>query len=267
MQEDKALGKENISRDDIVIPRLALMQAVNPEVVEGKCASGDFWHTVLEEVLGEELDDLIIIHHSKRYTLWNPRHLGGGILARASDGVNWDEPNQKFSFAPFKDFPKKVIEYDLGTKVGRDIGLGKWGTTDPENPDSPPIATLTHALVCILESRPEMGPFVMLLQRSAEPVAKQLLSKVQLDPAPIFGQKYKVSSRVVTSGENSFNQYVFTKNGHVQDPDLYAFLKEQHIQFRDTGVKYDEEAARAEADRDIDAAAGGDDGNGGDDKY
>lgn len=263
MQEDKALGKENISRDDLVIPRVALMQAVNPEVTEGKAQSGDFFHTVLEEVLGTEIDDLIIIHHSKRYTLWNPRHLGGGILARASDGVNWDEPNQKFTFAPFKDFPKKVVTYELGTKVGRDIGLGKWGTTDPDNPDSPPIATLTHALVCILQSRPEMGPFVMLLQRSAEPVAKQLLSKVQLDPAPIFGQVYRVGSRVITGDSGDFNQYTFTKNGHVQDADLYTFLKEQHIQFRDTGIKYDEEAERP----DTDASTGGDDGNGGDPKY
>lgn len=262
MQEDKALGKENIARDDMVIPRVALMQAVNPEVTEGRCASGDFWHTVLEEVLGEELDDLIIIHHSKRYTLWKPRHLGGGILARASDGVNWDEPDQVYKFSPYKDRPKYEVEYKTGKKVGRDIGLGKWGSLDPENPDSPPAATLTHALVCMIESRPEMGPFVILLQRSAEPVAKMLLSKIQLDPAPIFGQRFKLGSKVVSIADGDFNQYTFVKNGHVQDADLYAFLKEQHVAFRDSGVKYDE-AAEQPAEQ----AYSGDDGNGGDDKY
>ena len=110
-----------------------------------------------------------------------------------------------------------------------------------------------------------MGPFVILLQRSAEPIAKQLLSKVQLDPAPIFGQKYKMGSRLITNGDQSFNQYTFAKNGHVQDPDLYAFLKEQHIAFRDSGVKFDEEAERP-ADPDA-GDAGADDGNGGDPKY
>lgn len=264
MQEDKSLGKENISRDDIVIPRVALMQAVHPEVIEGKCSSGDLWHTVLEEVLGDEIDDLIIIHHSKRYTLWNPRYLGGGILARASDGVNWDEPGQKFSFAPYKDRSKYVVEYVLGSKVGRDIGLGKWGSMDPENPESPPAATLTHALVCMIESRPEMGPFVILLQRSAEPVAKALLSKVQMDPAPIFGQKYRMGSKVVNGdGGDSFNQYTFSKNGHVSDVDLYNFLKEQHIQFKEAGVKYDENAEQPE-DR---SGESGDGNAGADDKY
>src|SRR4051812_34767143 len=74
MQEDAAAnsGKENIGREDMVIPRVALTQAVSPEAIDGRCEVGHFWHTVLEEDLGETLD-LIIVHQSKRYTLWNPR--------------------------------------------------------------------------------------------------------------------------------------------------------------------------------------------------
>ena len=245
MQEDAHTGKENIARDDMVIPRVALMQAVSEQVQENKAESGNFFHTVSEEDLGDEID-IVIVYHSKRYTLWNPRHAGGGVLARATDGQHWDA-DWKGEIAPYKDRPKyKVaLEVKAGEKVGRDIGLGRWGTLDPENPDSPPAATLTHALVCICPDRLEMGPFVVLLQRSAEPVAKMLLSKVSIDPAPIYGQVYTMGSKVAASSTgDGFNQYTFTKNGHVQDADLYAMLKEQNASFTERGVKFDEKSAQ-----------------------
>ena len=260
MRDDARMGKENISTEDMIVPRVALMQAIHPEVQEGKAESGNFFHTVLEEDLGPEVR-LVVIHHSKRYTLWRPRHEGGGVLARASDGVNWDQPGE-FEVSPYKDRPKYRVKLQTGRKVGPDVGLGKWGTLDPDNPDSPPAATLTHVLVCADVDNLERGPFVVLLQRSAMKVAKGLLSKINLDSAPIFGQVYKMASRSETSASGDFNQYTFAKDGHVDTADMYNFLKEQHQTFSAAGVKYDEAADQPE-----DVASSEDDGNGGDDKY
>lgn len=261
MQGDAAsrAGKENIARDDMVVPRVALAQAVSPEVIEGRCENANFYHTVAEEDLGDVIDDLIILHHSKRYTLWNPRHAGGGVLARASDGAHWDQ-DFDVEFAPFKDQPKLKVRYSAkaGDKVGRDVGLGKWGSLNPDDSDSPPAATLTHVLVCVSLSRIGMGPFVVLLQRSAEPVAKLLLSKVNIDPAPIYGQIYSMSAKPQPSANGDFNQYVFAKNGHVEDEGIYLWAKEQHEAFKALGVKVDE----AQEQRDIPDADGG---GGGDD--
>lgn len=260
MRQDSRLGKENISQQDMVIPRIALLQAVHPEVMEGRGDNGNFWHTVNELDLGPEIDDIVWLHISKRYTLWNPRHAGGGILARASDGINWDQPGE-FQISPYKDRPKYTVTLQTGKKVGKDIGLGAWGTLDPENPDSPPAATLTYALAGIRANNPEMGPFVVLLQRSAEPVARMLLSKIQLDPAPLFGQVYRMGSKVQPSNNGDFNQYTFTKNGHVQTQEQYEEFKKLHEGFAATGVKFDETAEQPE-----DVAAG-DAGDSGDDKY
>ncbi len=260
---DNRLGKENIARDDMVIPRVALLQAVSPEVIDGRGESGNFFHTVAEEDLGPTLD-VIIVHHSKRYTLWNPRHAGGGVLARASDGKHWDN-DWEGEIQPFKEKAKYKVKLAVkaGEAVGRDVGLGRWGTGDPENEDSPPAATLTHVLVCVATDRLEMGPFVILLQRSAEPVAKMLLSKVSIDTAPIFGQVYTVGSKVVPGATgDGFNQYTFVKNGHVQDAELYGFLKAQHITFKEEGVKVDESAEQPD-----DKIASGSDDDAGDDKY
>lgn len=255
-------GKENIARDDMVIPRVALTQAVSPEAIDGRCEVGHFFHTVLEEDLGPELD-IVIVHHSKRYTLWNPRHSGGGVLARASDGKRWDA-DWEGEIQPSKDSKRKVkFSVKAGEPVGRDVGLGRWGTLDPENEDSPPAATLTHVLVCVAKDRLDFGPFVVLLQRAAEPVAKQLLTKVQLDQAPIFGQRYLMSSKDQAGATgDGFKQFTFTKNGHVDTEELYLFCKKQNENLTESGVKFDEAAEQPE-----DRGGDGGDDSGGDDRY
>lgn len=264
MQDDAGTGKENIDQSDLIIPRVALMQAINPEVVEGKASSGDFWHTINEMTLGTTLK-VVVVHHSKRYTMWRPRHAGGGIIARASDGVHWDA-DFKDSFAPYKDRPKHLVEYAAkkGDIVSKDVGLGRWGTLDPENEDSAPAATLSHVMVCVALDYPELGPFVVYLQRSAEPVGKALLTKIKLDKAPIFGQVYDVGSKVVQGDSGDYNQYTFTKAGHVDTEELYVEFKAMNQSFTEMGVKTNEEAPEDTTGGDKGGAAAPD---GKDDKY
>ena len=59
---------------------------------------------------------------------------GGGVLARASDGKTWDSDFEG-EIQPYKDDKRKKTKFSIkaGEKVGRDIGLGKWGTLDPDN--------------------------------------------------------------------------------------------------------------------------------------
>lgn len=258
MQADatKGGGKENIDTSDMIVPRMALMQALNEQVEQGLVGPGNFWHTILEESFGSELDDLVVVHHSKRYVLWSPRHMGGGILARASDGKHWDPQfvGMSFTVKPSKDRPRYEVEWKIDSpEVGRDVGLGAWGTSDPGdgktegNPDSPPAATLTHVLVCVLLSRPDIGPFTILLQRSAEKTAKDLLTKINLDSAPIYGQIYKLTAKTDTGPSGDFYNFKFTKNGHVATEAEYEAAKRWNEMFTLTGVKTDEGEAEGAA--------------------
>lgn len=263
MRKDASDGKENISQQDIIIPRIALMQSVSDEVTEGLASAGNFFHTILEEEFGDLIDDLVIIHHRKVYNLWQPRHMGGGILARATDGENWDPQfrGMEFEVAPYKDQPRKKVKWSIGTSpaeyaVNRDTGLGAWGSMDPDNSDSQPAATLSHQLLCVSLSRLSIGPFVVLLQRTGEKVARGLLGKVKVDPAPIYGQVYKMSSKTQSSPSGDYFNYAFSKNGHVPDEGLYLQLQEMHR-------KYAELNYNTNADKDDDLPAGGDGGDGG----
>lgn len=256
MQGDANTGKENIDQSDLIIPRVALMQAISPEVVEGKAASGNFYHTINENVIAEDTLDVVVVHQSKRYTLWRPRHAGGGIIARATDGVHWDA-SFKDSFAPYKDRPKYTVEYaaEKGDVVSKDVGLGRWGTLDPENDESAPAATLSYVLVCVALDYPELGPFVVYLQRSAEGVGKSLLTKIKIDNAPVYGQVYTMGSKVATGDSGDYNQYTFAKNGHVSTEELYNEFKAMNAAFTESGAKTNDEAPEERGDGGSGAAA------------
>lgn len=260
-------GKENIDRGDVIIPRVALAQSTHEWVEEGKVKAGSFFHTILEQDLGPNLDDLVIIHHSKRWNLWKPRHEGGGILARASDGRHWDEQfrGMEFEVQPDKNRPRHRVKWriDEDGNVGRDVGLGAWGTSDPENPDSQPAATLSHVLVCVLLSRMHEGPFVVLLQRTAEKVARGLLGKVQADQAPIYGQVYRMGVKADSSPSGDYYQYTFSKNGHVPDEATFRKLQSLYEEFdRMTGMNIDERGGEGEGDANVGGGASGDESDG-----
>ena len=262
MQADAdASGKENIGTDDMIIPRLALAQSVSEPVEEGLIRAGGFWHTILEEDWGTEIDDLVVLHYSKRYVLWSPRHMGGGILARSSDGRRWDDQfiGMEWEIQPYKDQPRHKVKWKIeDAAVGRDVGLGRWGTTDPDNPDSAPAATLTHVLVCISLSRIDRGPFTVLLQRTAEKTGKDLLTKINLDMAPIYGQVYKLSSKVDNGPSGDYFNYKFAKAGHVGTAEEYELCKEWNKQLSSTAFKIDDSTEEGVGGGD----SGSDDGEG-----
>lgn len=261
LQKSRGRGKENIDQSDMIIPRVALMQSTHKEVEEGKTKSGRFWHTVLEEDLGPQLDDLVIIHHSKRYTLWKPRHEGGGLLARASDGRRWDPAfrGMEFEIQPDKMRPRHKVKWKIDKDgiVSRDEGLGAWGTSDPENVDSQPAATLSHVLVCVSLSRLDIGPFVVLLQRTSEKVGKALLTKINLDSVDLFGQVYAMSAKSDSGPSGDYYQYAFTKNGHVMDAEVFAKLESLYERFEAQGVKYDDSKDAGDGETTTNGASSG----------
>ncbi len=247
MADAKDDGKDGIDVADLIIPRVTLSQGISPQVMAGQCENGHFWHTVLEIDLGPELT-LVPLLYRKQYTLWNPLHAGGGVLARASDGKHWDN-DFSVDVAPYKDMPKKLVKYSAkaGDAVGREIGLGKWGSADPDNEDSGPAATLSHIFLFRCLEHPEIGPFVIFLQRSAEGIARQLLTKVQMDKAPMFGQVYLMGKKTESnSAGQEYNAYTFTKNGYVGSEELYREFEKDHEVYKATRFRTNDDDAQAD---------------------
>lgn len=82
MEEDTS-GNEEVGRDDIVIPRLGIIQAISPELDKNDPAyipgaeTGKMFNTLTRELIDEIL--VISIRFEKPFLLWKDRKKGGGF--------------------------------------------------------------------------------------------------------------------------------------------------------------------------------------------
>ncbi len=258
-----AKGSADFETEDLIIPRVSLLQGISPAVMAGEAENKHFYHTIMNVDLGEQMRCVPILYR-RQYTLWNPLHMGGGVIARASDGKHWDT-DFNVQIAPYKDLPKKLVNYvgKKGDVVGRNLGFGAWGSADPENPDSGPAATLSHVFMMRDLDHWDLGPFIVFLQRSSEPVARALLTQIKLLEdgrlkAPMFGQVYSASSKTATNAAGQeYNQYDFKHQGYVPDADLFAQLQSEHESYKGERFRTnDEDALREEAGAAGDSGAG-----------
>lgn len=221
-------GLEDIGQDDIATPRLVLLQALSPELEDHDGArAGEFWHSGVEQSLGGTVN-LIPLRVVKRYVLWRPRP-EGGILTRASDGVTWDNPHGEWDI---KLKSGKTVKWRTKQTVA-ESRLAEWGSSDPDNPDSQPAATLQYALPCLIAGKLDLGPAVMTLQRSGIKVAKKLLGRLKLVRAPIFGLSIPVQSVKETGPEGPYYNVKFGQFGFVDDQGLYGLARGLSESFRD----------------------------------
>ena len=111
---------------------------------------GNFWITILNQNLGQSVVGSPILLR-KTYQVWAPKAPGSdqkGPLAVASDGINWDVPNQSFEVR----FPgnPRLYTWKLGRTVA-ETGAHKFGSQQDDNSSSKPIATLTYDVLWLID--------------------------------------------------------------------------------------------------------------------
>lgn len=236
MKQYVGAGTENIGMDDMEIPRIKLLQAISEEVQErDDCKTGEYYHTIAEKSLGKVIK-VVPIYIFKSAILWRPRHDGGGILARADDGVSWSPGNAEFKVKPVKGNDRTVTWKTKPTVS--ESGLLEWGSYDPDNQNSPPAATRMINIVAYLPDFPDLSPCVITLQRSSIKVGRKFLSKLKLIQAPSFGLYFEMGSFKDTNQDNQdFMNFSFTAAGYVEDQAEFVKYVNLYERFRTEGVK------------------------------
>jgi hypothetical protein len=233
----------NTDRTDMIIPRVKLLQAISPEVEEQDAAkAGQFWHTIAAENLGPTLRGVPIICR-KSYVLWSPRGDDRGVLARANDGIHWDNADMEFTVKP-KNSPNPVT-YKLGKTVHDKIGdtpaLSEFGSSIPGDKNSPPAAALTYQLLWYFPDHPELSPAIIINTRSGVKPAKGLISRVDMMPVDSYGQLYDIGVNKVPFEDGYFYNYKYTAAGYA-DEALYAVTKAMYDTFATGDWKANDES-------------------------
>lgn len=138
-EEEKRLIKlseqnQKFERDELILPRLKILQSNNPECQEGTpqyiegSKAGMFYNTASGKLTsGQEGMIICIVGHQKQTLQWIPREAGGGLVKNWGVDEGWKnlcEPDQRFAFRPVTkeghtiDKQRSFLIFDIDSKTG-----------------------------------------------------------------------------------------------------------------------------------------------------
>ncbi|TXH52589.1 MAG: hypothetical protein E6Q97_15710 [Desulfurellales bacterium] len=101
-EQHSGLGLESVTANDVLIPRLTILQALSPQLNKNKpefikgAEVGQICDTAMGEILGTPLR-VVPVHYSVVYLEWAPRTSSRGLVgihAKMPDGVVKNDKNQ-----------------------------------------------------------------------------------------------------------------------------------------------------------------------------
>lgn len=244
MKGSQGKGMQGLGVDDMIMPRMLLLQGLSPAVVKGGQPIGEFYHNILEESFGVEL--LIVpVLAKKRAVLFQPRHMGEGVIyARAEDGITWVPGSGEWKVQPYAEIKKEVV-WKLTNANVKASGLLEFGSGDPDDPDSKPAGTLFYDFICIAPERPEIGPFVVSLKKTQIGAAKTFVGKLNMLGAATYGGVFRMTSEPDSRGANDFFTYGFARAGFTP-PEIFKECEALFEALKDKAYKIAGEEADEE---------------------
>jgi len=187
-------GKENITKDDMLLPRLALAQKMSFEIdpehakfING-LELGQLFNSVTQEIYGAgPLEFIVLRADAPRHVEFYPRESGGGV----------------------KDMD--IPQNDPRTQFTRDAVSGA---------SIPPIATKFYDYVVML--LPSFEIIGLSFKSTGIKVARQMNTFIKQRPGPIYAGKYRIHSESFTNKKGTFKVYV-VKNSDI--PSEYSATK------------------------------------------
>jgi hypothetical protein len=236
MRGKAGAGMEQIRPEDVEVPRLKLLQALSPELkIAEHLKAGHWFHSVAEIGMGRSVR-VVPLYADQSYILWRPRKSGGGILARAMDGIHWSPPDSVFNV---KLDSGKEVTWKTASTVAKS-GLAEWGSTDPTDPNSHPAATRMYNLVVLPLDHLELGPAVVTMQRASIRVARKLFSRLKLvtATAPLYGLLFDLAAEETKNAAGQeFIVPKWTQAGFLQDEKVFSFCERLSNIYKEMGLK------------------------------
>lgn len=116
LQNSQGMGNENLTRDDISIPRIGIIQSLSPERQKADSKyipgseEGQFFNTVTREILPDTFK-FVDIFYSKTFGVFTRREFGGGFRGQFGTGM------EAQTFINTQDNPAQLEIIDTGIHV------------------------------------------------------------------------------------------------------------------------------------------------------
>ena len=201
-------GLENMRAGDLLIPRLILMQALSPRVVDKDGAeSGDMFNSVTNELVLAEGESMLFVpvYHYIEWIKWADRESSESILDRSLD-------------------PESVLAQSAARQEKRTNLKGQevWVVTEYHN-----------FVVLVPEMNPRV-PMVISCAKTNHRQGKKLLSLARFrGKYPLYAGKYSFRSKIAENKDgNKYYTFDFDNAGFVKDEALFNEAKELYPTIR-----------------------------------
>lgn len=240
---DEGSGLENIGRDDLKIPRIKILQGMSPEVRKypGVAIPGMIWHSILNKPIGAKVN-AIVLSANRKVFVWLPKKDGGDLVAVSMDGKNWDKgANTKH----------KVISIgkDVVWNIGNNVSSSKlldFGSSNPDDENSPPAASLIYEYLLYLPDFPEYSPCVFSISRSSLAIARNFNTLLVMTRKPSTAILTSINVSETSSQDNTWFVPQLSLAGYVSR-ELYETAKNMKEMFKEytTEIEADDHAVDA----------------------
>jgi len=165
----------NVGNEDLILPRLELLQALSPSVVKDGATPGIIVNNLTKEDLGSPT--IVPIYLTKNWIRWRPRHEGGGMVWRSDDPTD-----------------PKVIEES------------KWGADGAK-----PLATAYLNFLCLVSG--DSMPVIVSFCNTSYKTGRKLLTLVKMSPGHLFDSRFELSATSQTNNKGTFFVFDVKKIG------------------------------------------------------
>lgn len=182
IKSTKQRGFDDFRQEDLVIPRLQLLQALSNPVTEGKASVGQFQDSLTNEILPDSFELVFLFYkHGAVYF-----ETGKGMICKSNDG-----------FINFKGIECKNCPHNVYYKTFSEDG-------------QPPKCAATLELMAITRDSlkgKEQRPLVVTFKKSSIAIGKKIISMARFSGKDIFAYAYNVSSVKEKSAKGVFANY------------------------------------------------------------
>ena len=206
---DSSAGTEDMGSDDFIIPRLAIAQAMSPQMTKGKgeylpdLEPGQLFNTVTGKIYGNSVNVQLIDFHKPRR-----KYIQGQKVCEAPNDGTCGSPGGMNQAG------------DPTTACGNCV-FSKWGEDN-----SPPECTEFKEYACLVPGT-EDGPMMLQFKNTSIKVAKQLATLIQARGKGVHLQQkqFALSTVAQSSAKGDFFNFCVNNAGNVDDEQFIAGAK------------------------------------------
>lgn len=214
VQDEGPRGFDDDDAEDVIIPRIKVIQDLSPERKEKKASEGDLLNSLTKEILNGK--NFIPVFKYDNNIKWRDRSLGGGIECRSVDG-----------------------------KVGQDMeglckncakcGMNKFDNTK-KGADAAPLCTAYFNFFGFIEG--EHVPMVLSFSKTYYNEGKKMYSMAKFRMQDMWNFKYAIKTKLQSKNDNSWYIIMTDPAGATSTEDR-AFALELYKMFKNTEFKAD----------------------------